>query len=280
MRRWAVILNCVTPGFVNCLSVLNPGTTVEGYTIWQFQTEFARLSTELKNFDCIFLYDDILALNLIDFSQFDNVVQVPLITFSGYHPDHCFVSSEAALLNSPIGVGNSMIAFAAFKKSLSVADTLALYNRRTFEAGAFFDLWQQDKLRLFQRFVKDGYDLAGKFRRWSMRDSFMYTIHHPKIDCIYDIAVIASERAGARPVTTSLRPHDNLSSGPIFAIYDEIAEALGIERSSFFSPGQYKMIGLEQFILASFEIYRAQKPESLVIHPIYERRYSAIYDFI
>jgi hypothetical protein len=281
MERWIVISNCQTLGLTNCLSLLNPDVAVEPCDIWQFRNEIDRWRNEIGNFHRIFLNDEILSLGLIDFSVLTNVLRVPAVEFCGYHPDLCYAYSEGTGLETPLGAYNSMIAHAAFRKGLSESDTRSLYNARIFEAGGYFELWNEEKRNLISYFSQYGYDLSESFRNWTMRDSFMHSMNHPRIDCLHDIAAMASIKIGRRIVPNTLRPHDNLCHGAIFPIYDEIAEALGIEGSYLFKvPSQYKTVTLEQFIAGSFAAYRQHDPAGMHVSEIFQRRYSAICDAI
>jgi len=281
LERWMVIANCQTQGLSNCLQLLNPGVTVEASDIWHFQSQATRdpahWAAHMMSYDCILLSDEITALGLVDFSACPRVVRIPPIGFAGYHPDLCYVYAEGKGVQTPLDDYHSIVAFAAFKMGLTEADAVALYNARMFEAGGYLDMWAIDKGHLFAHFDRYGYDMAAPFRQWAMRESFMFTLNHPRIECLYDLARVATTKAGRTPVDSPARPHDNLRNAQIFPVYPEIAEACGVEGSTLFKvAGQYRLLSLQEFVHASFEAYRGYGADVLDTTEQFKGRYNAI----
>jgi hypothetical protein len=281
LERWLVISNCQTHGLTHCLSLQNPDVNVEACDIWQFRREADRWSAQISAFERIFLTDEILSLSLIDFSSLQGIIRVPDIEFGGYHPDLCYVFSDTGSVKSPMDDYHSLICLAAFKRGLSENQTKALFRSPIYEAGGYFDVWEVEKQRLFDRFAGYAFQMRDAFRRWSMQTNFMYSFNHPKIDCLYDIAAVASAKAGSDPILNPIRPHDNLCNGAIFPVYNEIAEQYGIMGCYDFKPlGQYRTLTLEQFISGSFEAYRRYNMDRLSVVGLFERRYEAIFNAI
>lgn len=281
MERWIVISNCQTLGLANCLQLQNPDAAVEACDFWSFKSRAEQLSHQLADYDCIFLNDEIIALGLVDFSRFARVVRIPPVVFSGYHPDLCFVTQGSSQVDTPLDAYNSIIALAAFKKGLSEADTLALYNMRTFDSAGYLQLWHSERADLLASFRAYGYEMAHAFRRWTMREGFMYGNNHPRIECLYDLSLTATARAGRTPVDGPFRPHDNLRNGQVFPIYSELAEACGIEGSYLFKPaGHYRLLTLAQFIAGSFDAYRACGTAEFGTGGQFQERYDAVLEAI
>ena len=278
MERWVVISNCQTLGLANCLQLQNPNAVVEACDFWTFKSGAEQWSHQLAAYDCIFLNDEILALGLVDFSRFACVVRVPPIVFSGYHPDLCYVSRGDDQVQTPLNDYHSIIALAAFKKGLSEADTLALYNMRTFEAAGYLPFWHSERINLLAYFRDYGYEMSHAFRRWTMRDGFMYGINHPKIECLYDLSLAATVKVGHTPVDGPFLPHDNLRNGQVFPIYNELAETCGIEGSYLFkAAGHYRLLTLAQFIAGSFDAYRSCGAAEFGTGKQYQGRYNAVF---
>ena len=74
-------------------------------------------------------------------------------------------------------------------------------------------------------------DIAPLFRRWTMKQAFMWSTNHPRIDCLFDVATEVLKKNSIDCVGTVIRPHDNLLNGPVFPVYTELAEALGVRGS-------------------------------------------------
>lgn len=263
------------------MALMNPNAIIQACDIWQYQTELERWSAEIVEYDRIFLSDEILELGLIDFSQHKNVVRVPPIVFRAYHPDLCYVRSESGPVRTPLDGYNSAICLVAFKKGLSEADALSLYHWRTYQTAGFFDLWRTEHGGLSKHFSNYGYVIEDSLRRWSLRGPFMYGINHPKIDCLYDVAALATMKAGQEPLVTYLRPHDNLCNGPIFPVYEEIAETLSIDGSYLFKvTAEYRLLTLEQFVTASFMEYRKHDPDRLEVLEPFAETYDIVFNAI
>lgn len=281
MERWIVLSNCQTRGLTNCLALQNPDVDITPCEVWSINNEPERWAAELEQFDRIFLTDEILRLEKIDFSRYSNVMRVPDIEFGGYHPDICYVWTSIGHIQTPLSDYHSIICLAAYQKGLSESDTRALYNQRTYQAGGYFDSWHLEKLRLFERFKSYDFDLSAEFRRWSMRTNFMYSLNHPRIDCLYDIAQQITRRLGREPRIDSFRPHDNMANGAVFPVYDEIAESFGIEGSYNFKPGdKYRFISLEEYIAGCFASYSRFPKDILFTTGIFQDRYNAVFNAI
>lgn len=277
MERWIVLSACQTLGVANSLSLLNPDVSIEPCDIWRFRNEAAHWSAHLADYDCIFVNDEVSELGLVEFAQLPRVVRLPAINFAGYHPDLCYVVSAGRNVHTPLGDYHSIIAFAGFKQGLSEADTLAPYNARTFEGAGYMDMWGIDKAHLMNLFRHYGYDLSAAFRQWGMREGFMHSVNHPRIECLYGLARVATTKAGRTPVDSPARPHDNLRNAQIFPVYPEIAEACGVERSTLFKvAGQYRLLPLQEFVRASFEAYRSHGAGTLDTAEQFKGRHDAI----
>ncbi len=281
MERWIVLSNCQTRGLANCLSLQNRDVEITPCEIWVFMHEPQKWEAEFEHYDRIFLTDEILRQNLVDFSKYKNVLRIPDIEFGGYHPDICYIWTTIGHIKTPMSDYNSIICLAAYQKGLSEADTKALYNHRIYQAGGYYDSWYMEKMRLFERFKGYDFDLSMEFRRWSMRQSFMYSLNHPRIECLYDIAAQITRRIGREPLLNNFLPHDNMANAAVFPIYNEIAEHCGVEGSYDFKPGeQYRFITLEEFIAGSFASYSRFGKDILVTTGVFEDRYNAVFNAI
>lgn len=282
MDRWLVIANCQTVGLANSLSLMNPKVHVESCDVSVFIKDIPKWAEDIRNFDKVFVIDQIVNMGWLDFSVYQNVIVIPVMEFHGYHPDICYITtgsgSNVSYVESPLSHYNSLICFSGFKKGLREEEILALYNVEIFERSGYFRLWHEEKQSFLQRSRELGYDFSAAFRRWSLRGSFMYSVNHPKIECLYDIAMAATVKAGREPVDCAMRPHDNLIAGPIFPIYPAIAERYSIEGSYYFKiGGYYRLIDLTEFVARSFDTYRRIGADNLEPALPYKTQYDAVY---
>ncbi|RQV20630.1 hypothetical protein DF039_12380 [Burkholderia cenocepacia] len=208
---------------------------------------------------------------------------VPSVWFGGYHPDVCLVTKDGAAVKTPLDDYNSIVAIASYKKGLSVAEAVKRFNANTYRAAGYFDIWALEKSHILPRWKSMGYDLAPAFRRWSMRGAFMFSGNHPHIACLYDIATHVTRAAGFEPVVgdESLLPHDNLKHGPIYPVYPEIGEALGVQGSYWFKrPNRYGLLSLEQFVAESYASYAQADKDALQVSPVFTGRYDLVFNAI
>ena len=85
----------------------------------------------------------------------------------------------------------------------------------------------------------------------------MYSINHPRIACVRDVARCVLARAGIQAVYDDALPQDNLANGPIFPVYPEIGARLGVQGSLLFKlGGAYRFLRLADYVEASFRLYR------------------------
>ena len=96
----------------------------------------------------------------------------------------------------------------------------------------------------------------------------MYTVNHPRIECIRDVAALVLERLGRKARYLDALPPDNLANGPMVPVFPAVATRLGCEGSKLFKrPGEYRHMTLEQFVAESYDAYR--NAASLAIRPDY-----------
>ncbi|WP_420211050.1 WcbI family polysaccharide biosynthesis putative acetyltransferase [Burkholderia aenigmatica] len=280
-ERWIVMSNCQTLGLANCLAQQNPGIEVEACDIWEFKRNRDIWIQKIAECDHLFLNVDLQSEH--DFSATKRVTIVPSLWFGGYHPDVCIITANDAPIKTPLDDYNSIIAVAAYKKGLSVSEALTKFNGDIYKAAGYYNTWNTEKDFVLPYWKNMGYDLTACFRQWTMREAFMYSSNHPHIDCLYDVAAIATKKAGYDPIlgTGSLRPHDNLKHGAIYPIYPEIAEALGVTGSYWFKrPNRYGLLSLEEFVTESYASYQQVDRDAIQINHVFSSRYELVYNAI
>jgi hypothetical protein len=274
---WLVISNCQTLGLRNSLTILNPTRQIAHWNEIQFAQNMKKIVASFDLYEKIFVGDGLLAEHPAPFAGRDNVVPAPILDFHAFHPDACYVTVDGKILKSPVVDYHSLVCLAAFQRGLNETQALALFRRETYEAAGYFDLWPSERRRVVERCGAIGYDLRDSLRQWGLRDAFMHSLNHPKIHCLFDIARMATIKAGFAPADCPFLPHDNLANGATFGLYPEIAEEYGYSGGYWFKPGgEYRPIDLKQFIAGSFAIYRAIDPNKLKTWGDSDRRRAAI----
>jgi hypothetical protein len=271
-RPWLLLYNCQGIGLANCLNLLCDGIDVEFHDPAGFTRNRAAIIARLPEFERILVAPQLEKSYGIDFTGLDTVWRIPTITFDAYHPDICYLVNDGKSLKGALGDYHSLIAYAAFRKGLDEAQALSLYNERVYAALGYFDRWDAARARLLDLFRHHGFEIAAQYVNWSRDGAFMYSFNHVRIHCLRDVALQILKRAGLQVQDSGLLPHDNLANGPIYPIYPEIGSRLGAPGSYRFKlGGKYQCIGLEDFVAASFDLYRTTGAAE--IRPEYARMF-------
>ncbi|WP_410211798.1 WcbI family polysaccharide biosynthesis putative acetyltransferase [Aquirhabdus sp.] len=281
-EKWIVISNCQTVGIANSLSLLCANVTVEPCDIWQLTKNREYWEAKLPEYDQLIILADIRHINVIDLSPYQNITWFPSFLFRAFHPDLCYVTSPDGHIKTPMDEYNSCLAFAAYKSNLTIDQTRNLYNNEVYQAVGFYNFWQAEKEQLFRRFDDFDLDIRNSFVQWARQGSFMYSGNHPKVNAIYDIATLIARKIRGKHFETTIRPHDNLAVGPIYPIYPEIAENLGLKDGSYlFKPiSAYKLFDLDEFLEGSFGAYEKYNADALMIHDQYVHPYENAMKYI
>ena len=209
----------------------------------------------------------------------DKVWTIPTISFNAYHPDICYLLQDGKAFKGPLGDYHSAIAFAGFREGLSVDATARLFNEATYERLGYFQRWDAAREHLLDIFSRAGLDLRTQFVNWSRNDAFMYSNNHVQVRCLHDLAKEILRRAGKKPTYADVLPHDNLLNGPVYPIYPEIAQRLGVPGSYLFKPGgHYRFIRLGDFIAQSFDLYARNSNVSVL--PEHSHRVDSAIDLL
>ena len=89
----------------------------------------------------------------------------------------------------------------------------------------------------------------------------MHSVNHPSIAVLHDLGRALLAQQGLAAVESHLLPHDNLLNGPVWPVYGEIAETLGVPGSYQFKLGaQWRCIGLEAFVASGYALLEASGP--------------------
>lgn len=271
-RPWLLLYNCQGIGLANCLNLLCDDIEVEFHDPAGFNRNRDAIVARLPEFERILVAPQLEKNHALDFSGLDTVWRIPTISFDAYHPDICYLVNAGKSLKGPLGDYHSLIAYAAFRRGLNKAQALSLFNERVYDALGYFDRWDAARARLLGLFRHHGFEIAASYANWSRSGAFMYSFNHVRIHCLRDVALQILGRAGLQAQDSGLLPHDNLANGPIYPIYPEIGSRLGATGSYRFKlGGKYQCIGLEDFIAASFELYRST--DGADVRPEYARMF-------
>lgn len=194
-----------------------------------------------------------------------NSTLFPFIDFAAFHPDCVYVydhGKDGAGIQTPLGDYNSAIAFYSYTLGLSPEDAAKRFNERNFSELGYLDLWNSAATALIKEGAAVGYDLAGPLIEWSRSGCFMYSMNHPKMMVMADIARSILERSNIEITRHLIEEYvdDDAIKGPIWPLYPEIGEAYGIRGEYVFRPSifdqVYSYLSLPEYISASYSSYK------------------------
>jgi hypothetical protein len=277
-----VLGNCQARSMAACLQALNRDVVAKGVELelTGFADRFARrdrkLHWVLSQYDHILVQPSLAPLIRDYFPDlFVRVLLYPALNFSAYHPDlvYIHVKSTESYMFGPLGHYNSAIAFWGFTNGLSVAETVELFNGWTYEALGYFDFWQSSRQALLSHGEAADFSLASYLDTWSRDGCFMHSINHPMLFVLADIAKEILSRLGLPTIPAAIQYlPDDQADGPVWPIYPEVGERLGIEGHYHFKMqrGLYPadrpvvMLNLEEFVTASFGAFARHAKDDLV----------------
>lgn len=257
MERWLVMSNCQTVGLANCLQAQASDITVLPLDPGAFNKQRWRSNARMHSFDRLLVYPAIQQeVPKAKIDRIDRHVELPIITFRGYHPDLIYLHNCGRPLSGPISHYHSAIAFACYLQGIGAADATTYFNGQFYERCGYFDIWSGERDRLLAEFSAAGLNIRPYFRDWGRRNAFMYSYNHPRIQPLYDMASALLESQGLPPRRSDLIPHDNLANSAIFPVYPEIGEAVGVHgQYEFRSAGTYRSVGLQEYVDQCFSLY-------------------------
>lgn len=271
-HRWLVVSNCQTTGFANCLSLLAPEVQIDAQDLHAFSRDFAVRRGELEGYDRLIVTPEL--RGKIDLPPHPGLHWVPGLYFCGYHPDLCYVEVGGQFLAGCMGDYQSNIVVESFRKGLSIDETVRLFRGEIYGQIGYFDLWAKERVRCIGDYAAEGMAIGDELLTWSRRGPFMHSVNHPTIEAIFGLSRVLIAQFFGEARDLSLRPHDNLAQGPVFPIYPEVAESLGVSGGSYLfkPPGSYRPMGLEEFIARSFALYESLEGAAMNSYSLYRFR--------
>lgn len=251
--------------------------------------DLQKMKSDLNSSDLIVLHPH--AVNVLNEHNIDisnlKCEFLPGFVFSGFQPDICYIHWDEArrgIVTSAIGDYHSSICVASYLQSRSAQDTKKLYNKLVFSRLGYLDSYVLSKNHMIEQFNSHGYDIGDLFDNWEVRcEPFMYSINHPRLYVISDLVSKLFNKIGV--LTSHVDSHfyynDPLMDQPIWPVYTELAESLGLKGSYLYKSAAFrdKLFNLDQFIHYSFESYDKVPRDVLTSVDAVSRTLDVIRDF-
>ena len=256
--------NCMTGGLAQSLKILLPSANVVPIPV--FDSSVESLDHHLKVADFWLVSSQKLMVS-DEFEKSDKIQIIPFpeLSFRAFHPDQIYAFSDGGLVQSPTGPYNSAIALWAWRHQLSVLETTSLFTSDIFEDLGYHNTWQGAVERLqrdFSAFPNLNFrEFLDPLQRSGV---FMHTFNHPGVAAIAQMA-----RLLARLINPSI-DHSRVPIEPMlldgllaaaeaWSVYPSIANSLGFTGSFHWKLKDHSVIGLEEFVSQSFDMYEAQQ---------------------
>jgi Polysaccharide biosynthesis enzyme WcbI len=264
--RIGVFFNCQFQGLANALKVLLPGSEVIACARCTVrETRIDQTVSVLRSCDAVICSSEGANSSPLSNDRLRaagcNIVVVPPVVFSGFHPDTiCRVHG----LDGATANDHSRLNLIGFLAGLSVADTVDLFNGMVFRRLGYFEYDRVGRTFLATCFASAGIDIVPYLDRWRKAGVFMHTPVHPKVMVTCDLAEIACHLAGLR-INGSRHAFDlvpdSLSRYPRHPVFPEIARELGVEGHTLFMPESltdgvgFRVLTLPEFTAEQFTLY-------------------------
>jgi Polysaccharide biosynthesis enzyme WcbI len=273
MPNMLVIGNCQAEGVAKCMAFLLEGATCGHVPMWDLKDYLekskAGLDT-LKKYDFVFCQPDV--WGHISFAEIadllPDVVRWPNLVFNAFHPDIVSIfdaDNEYHQFPSPLNHYHSAIGLYAFLQGLDCERTATLFNATTFAKAGYYDFWDDSVAYLRKELETYGYEFENTFAKWCRRGSFMYSVNHPKLFTLADIAAATLRRIGFSQLREGVDDYiqDDLRYGAIWPLYPALAEHFSLPGTMVFKRPTYPiqpgsdLLTLSQFLSESFKMYSA-----------------------
>lgn len=265
----AVLGNCQGDSLAVCLRAMNPSLVVDYAFITDLKSGARDRAALFQENDLIFAQPSIAA----EFSDIppEKLHLFPAIAFPAFHPDMIYVRGKRKdggmeAVHSPMVIYHSAIALFCYLHNTSIDDTVGWFNRFVFNRFGYLDRWEESRNDLLAEGMAAGMPLGELFGKWSRAGNFMYTMNHPRLPVMQDLARKLLERAGVPVINHNVVDYlvDPLRKVSIWPVYPLIAEGLGLVGDfNFKPPDEHNPMTLREFVQCSFEIYDLYERETL-----------------
>lgn len=259
----------------------------------KIQSRDAEIVKLISESDLIFVHHDGFTPQILENtypSDFPKVRLIPKIGFAAFHPDMDYIEdAERNHVLGPLGAYHSSLAFFCWKNNVTPADTLKLFCEKTYQTLGYFDYWAPAKKMLLDEELFTHISLELMVEKWEQRGCWMYSLNHPKLFVLVDIAKTLLKREGIE-ILPGVEEYvdDEMNTENVWPVYPEIAKRLGLEGHYLFkraTPSVLRdmpvpMMTLEQFIDESFKAYSKYSRDELTCHRLSSSRYEKVLDLL
>lgn len=267
----AVIANCQFQTYAEALSIFLPNTNVQGFHV----DNAIRNNIDLDVYDYIFIQrfgEKRSFFSEQKIANKGNVIFIPYILFSGYHPDYlATITANGNIIPSPLNTTacHSKIVALSHASGLTEEECFSLFDPEFYNIRRYGNVFSVSAENLISQL--NDHDLDGNYlvNKWIKNDVFVFTPNHPKHYVIIDIArelakKIPDQFINRKNIANYLQDH--LAKGPILPVYPGLTDSYSSGELLFKRANKMEgnlLINLKEFIRESYLLYQASGSSQL-----------------
>lgn len=251
--RFHVLGNCQAQGIASCMSAMVDGLV----------TTYQEVRGSVLPFEADLIFAQSYVLPVMNDLETLKIRMFPRFVFQAFQPDAAYVGKSGNRVRTVLGDMNSSLVLCAWWQGLSPDETASLFRKDVMQHLAYLDQWDDSCAALFKEGDAVGLGLRNLLSVWSKRGSFTYTMNHPHVSVLWDIASALLMREGIKP-QRDYAPgivDDVLADNIHWPVYPPIADRLKIAGGfDFKAKGRSaRRYTLAEFICESFKVYENEK---------------------
>jgi hypothetical protein len=282
-RKIVVSSNCQTGGIAAALTAMMPDDAVVARPWIGADASEPDLRRELRDADVwVTAADDASRAALLPSGRTIDVVRVPRIVFTAFHPDTIRVAGpDGAWLPSAVARLHSAIVVWGWRNGIGAGEIVDRFTPAVMEGLGYTAGWEPAVAQLRDAFATSDVDFEPFFLAVRRATPFMLTVNHARVAVLVHLARPVARRLGAPaervefPWETTL-PDRPMTNGPFWPVYPVVAASLGVPGGFVWRPPGGGYLGLEQFVRASLDRYANVDPATVVAPALDDPRFDAV----
>ncbi len=200
------------------------------------------------------------------------LISIPLILFTGFHPDIVHPTTVGGIeLASAVGGYSSAVVVWGWLNGWSVDQTVASFNPSVLTRLGYMSAWDGGVRLARYVFEQANCDFDGWFLPLvAAGRTFMLTDNHPTVEALIQLARVVAVRLEADHELVSYRwetviPDGLLSTSAVWPVYPPIGACLDLPGAYVWRRTDGELINLEAFIAGSFQAYSEVDPATVTV---------------
>lgn len=200
------------------------------------------------------------------------LVSIPLLLFTGFHPDIVHLTmADGTEVESAVGGYSSAIVAWGWLNGWGIDEIVGRFDLPTFEGLGYLSAWEGGVRLARYVFDEAGCDFEGWFLPLVARDRvFMLTDNHPTIEALIQLGRVVARRIGAASDLVDypwelVIPDGLLATSTVWPVYPFVASSLDRPGAFVWRCPNGELIGLETFVTRSLALYGSFDPGAVSV---------------